>query len=280
MLFDLFNLRVMFTYVKKELTAKVTLLLFILFSFWWIWLHLTDATLIQKQAFSAFYGLIALFGSICGFSIARKWGGFKSLMGKSIIMFSMGLLAQEFGQIVYSALNFFLQIVVPYPSLGDIGYFGSIPLYILGAYYLARVSGVNISLRTLRSKILVLIVPLLLLTISYFLFLQGYELEETPIITIFLDFGYPFGQAIYVSIALLAFLLSKKILGGIMKNKILFILFALLVQYFSDFSFLYISRYGEMGPGEIVDYMYLVSYFLMSLGLIQLKTVSNELNGH
>ncbi len=259
------------------MSAKFVIFLFAIFSLWWLYLQLYNSNLDQKQLFSALYGVVAFVGAIYGIKISFKWGGFKSLMGKSILMFSLGLIAQEFGQLVYSAYNFFFHIVVPYPSLGDIGYFGSIPLYIMGAYYLAKVSGAGTSIKSVKSKIIVLLIPLVLLVSSYFFFLKGYEFSETPILTIFLDFGYPFGQAIYVSIALVAYVLSRQILGGIMRNKVLFILFALAVQYFSDFAFLYISRYGEMGPGEVVDLMYLVSYFLMVMALLRLNTVFDEL---
>ena len=87
----------------------------------------------------------------------------------------------------------------------------------------------------------------------------------------FLDFGYPLGQALYVSLALLTYLLSTKTLGGIMKNKVLLILFALAVQYAADYNFLSQAYAETWRNGGYGDAIYLLAYFLMALGLIQLK---------
>lgn len=266
--------------LRKELSAKIIGLLFILLSVLWFYLtifHEPDS--FWHHLFTITYGVVALLGGVVGIKISKKWGGFKSVMGKAILFFSFGLLAQEFGQVSYIYYIYFQGIEVPYPSLGDLGYFGSIPLYTYGAYLLAKASGTNISLRSFKNKIIALALPLLLLGASYYFFLQGYEFSETPLLTVLLDFGYPFGQAIYVSVALLAYLLSRKILGGIMKKRILFILFALVVQYFCDLIFLYQVSRETWHVSGINDYMYLFSYYLMSIGLIQLKTTADNLNG-
>lgn len=263
--------------LKKEKTAQLAIIFFLIFSVWWVFLFFTS----QKNApgnqlFTSLYGLMALWGGVWGLKISKKWGGVKSLVGKSIIAFSIGLLAQEFGQIYYSYhLYFFKEIL--YPSIGDIGYFGSIPLYIYGALNLAKVSGVKVGLRNFRSKLLAIVLPISILLISYFYFLKGYLFDWSKPLTIFLDFGYPLGQAIYVSIALLTYLLSRKLLGGIMKVPVLFILISLFVQYISDFAFLYQLSHGTEYAGGLNDYLYFISYYLMTLSLIQLNTVLTKL---
>lgn len=262
--------------VKQDLIAKIVVLLFILLTIWWIVLHLTNASVLQNQIFSASYGIVALVGGIYGFFISQKWGGTKSIMGKAILMFSLGLFAQEFGQVIYSIYNFAFHDV-PYPSIGDIGYFGSIPCYITALFFLSRVCGVRFGVKTITSKIYAILIPLAVLVVGYILFLRGYMFDWTHPLTIFLDFGYPLGEAIYISLAILVFLLSRGILGGVMKGKVLFILFALCVQFASDYTFLYFSRTGNIAPGGFNDYMYLIAYFLMALGLIQLKFVADKL---
>ena len=220
---------------------------------------------------------MALWGGIWGIAIAQKWGGIRSVMGKTVILFSLGLLFQVFGQLAYAYLSFYIHIDVPYPSSGDIGYFGSIPLYIYGILLLAKASGVKIGLKSFESKIQAILIPLVMLVVAYFLFLQGYEFDWKDPIKIFLDFGYPLGQAIYISIAFLTYLLSRNILGGIMKRKILFILFALCIQFLSDYTFLYQLSRGTWAVGGINDYMYLIAYFIMTLALLQLNTVLSKI---
>lgn len=186
-------------------------------------------------------------------------------------MFSLGLLAQEFGQLAYAYLNFYKNTPVPYPSIGDIGYFGSILLYTYGVILLAKASGVKIRLNSFSKILQAILFPLIILSLGYSFFLPGYDVAWSNPIKIFLDFGYPLGQSVYISLAILTYILSKQKLGGLMKNKILFVLIALFVQFLCDYTFLYQSSRGIWVVGGFNDYMYLVSYFLMTLALLQLN---------
>lgn len=215
------------------------------------------------------YQVVALWGAICGIYYSRHWGGFKSVIGRASLAFSCGLLAQVFGQSVYS-YYFYKGAEVLYPSLGDVGFFGSIPFYIYGVVLLGQASRANVSLKSYSKQVSALIFPLLMLAISYYFFLREYQFDWSQAIKTLLDFGYPLGQALYVSIAVLVFILSRKILGGMLRTPTLLFLIALVVQYSSDFTFLYQSSRGTYVAGGIVDYMYLVSYFLMALSLIVL----------
>ena len=197
-------------------------------------------------------------------------------MGKAIVMFSLGLLLQEFGQLSYFYYFFIRHIAVPYPSLGDIGYFGSVLAYIYGALLLAKASGVHFTLRSVGKKILVVIIPTIMLMVGHYLFLQGYQFDWNNPVKVFLDFGYPLGQAIYISIAILTYLLAGGILGGVMRNKVLWILFALLAQFVADYTFLYQTSNGTWTAGQINDYAYLFAYLIMALALIQLRSVLRE----
>lgn len=264
----------------RELKFSALLLIFLFLTGWWVLLKTSPFnTDFNNQVFGATYGLVAFLGGLWGLSASRGWGGYRSMLGKALILFSMGLLAQEFGQLVYSYFIWFLRISVPYPSLGDVGYFGSIPCYIIGVVYLAKSIGINISLKTFWGKLQALIIPIILLLISYFFFLRGYEFDLGNPIRIFLDFGYPLGQAVYISITIVTYILQKDKLGGIMKSKVLLILLALSLQYVSDYTFLYQSSRGTWSVGGINDYMYLVSYFVMSLALIRLGAVAKDLKG-
>lgn len=265
--------------IKKDRAAQIAISAFLFLSLWWVYLRFTTApNNIQNQFFAASYGVMALWGGLWGLTSSKKWGGFRSVLGRSILMFSLGLLFQEFGQITYSYYIYFAKIEVPYPSIGDIGYFGSIPLYIYGVWLLAKVAGVNIAKASIFKKFLATLIPILMVTFAYFLFLQGYEFDWSSPLTIFLDFGYPFFQAIYVSLAIITYLLSKKVLGGIMKAKVLLILFALVVQFYSDYTFLYQALRGTWYAGGTNDFIYLVSYTLMTLALFQLKNTASKLN--
>lgn len=265
--------------ITKDPTSRLIIFIYLVFVAWWAVLNLVPDDDMARQIFGASYGLMALFGGISGMAISKVWGGAKSLLGRSIILFSLGLLAQEFGQIAYSIYTFFLNVEIPYPSWGDLGYFGSIPLYIYGTLLLARASGAKASIKNIGSWMWGLIIPGVLLIGAYIFFIDGYDFSQsTPMIT-FLDFGYPFGQAIYVSITILTYLLSRNVLGGVMKKRVLMILLALVVQFTADYMFLYLVRYSTVAPAGVNDLVYLTSYFLLALSLAQFKTVSDELSG-
>ncbi|EKD65554.1 MAG: hypothetical protein ACD_50C00052G0007 [uncultured bacterium] len=264
--------------IRKDRPTQVAVFLFFFFSLWWILIHIflpRDHGL--YGLFGHTYGLIAVWGGIWGFIISRAWGGFKSVMGRGLIMFSLGLFAQEFGQLAYSFYIFVLGIEIPYPSLGDIGFFGTIPFYIYGSYLIAKASGVKVSLRSLANKLQAIIVPLIMLSVAYFLFLRNYPLDfENPLKTFF-DFGYPMGQAIYISIGILTYSLTRNILGGIMKNRIMLLIIAFASQFLADYSFIFF--YEQYYPASILDYMYVVAYFLMTLSILQMRTVLSKLRG-
>ncbi|MBP9716575.1 MAG: hypothetical protein KBD51_01390 [Candidatus Levybacteria bacterium] len=264
--------------IQKEWQAKIILLIFAAYVAVWLSLQFPQTrNSLLLDLYGQTYGIVALFGGIWGLFIAKPWGFLKSAMGKAIVFLSLGLLAQVFGQVAYTVYIYVLHVSIPYPSVGDVGYFGSIPLYIIGTIYLAKVSGVRVSMRSVVSKIQAIIIPILILGAAYLLFLQNYEFDWSLPLTMFLDFGYPLGQAIYISIALLTYLLSRNLLGGVMKTKILFILFALFMQFLSDYVFLFQVSRGTWELGGISEFIYLVAYLLMAIGILQLKTMVKKL---
>ena len=216
---------------------------------------------------------MALFGGIVGVVVSHHWGGRKSLIGRAVLYFSIGLLLQSFGQIVDSYYNFFHNQVIPYPSLGDVGFMGSVIAYILGAALLVRASGFKFSFKSAYGRLIAFGVPLVLLVGSYMMFLQSYTFDWSNLTKIVLDFGYPLGQALYVSLALIVLIMSSNFLGGVMKKPIFFLLVALVFQYFSDFTFLYQANLGTWHVGGLNDYLYFLSYFLMTLSLINIGGV-------
>ena len=258
--------------LKREFSYQVVIAFFVYLTVWWLVLYLSGSKSgFQNLLFGAVYGTVMSgLGAFLGFRISKYWGGLKSQMGRVIIVLALGLLAEFFGQVVFSVYNIFLQVEIPYPSIADIGYFGNIPLYIYGALLLLKVSGGKINLRSITSQIQAVVIPLLVLTGSYFLFLQTYVFDWSNPLKIFLDFGYPLGQALYISIAILTYSLSRSYLGGIMKSKILLLLIAFALQYIADVNFLFQSSRGTWYNGGYGDYLYLVAYFVMTFGLLQL----------
>jgi len=265
--------------IVSDKYSKLALGWFAIMTLWWIFLLLTGSTEgANNLAFGVTYGtVLTLAVGIIGIRAATYWGNWGSVMGKAIIVLSLGLLAQFFGQLVFSFYNIVLGVDIPYPSVADIGYFGNIPLYLYGIILLGRASGVKVGLRSFSSQLFAVLVPLAMIAVTYALFLQEYDFASTDVLTIILDFGYPIGQGLYVAFAILVFSLSRKVLGGIMRGRIILLLVAYIAQYIADFNFLYQNLNGTWYNGGYGDYLYLVAYVCMALGLFQVRSVALKL---
>lgn len=232
----------------------------------------------SAEIFSALYGLMALFGGLVGLKVSKRWGGFKSLIGRSVMYMSLGLLAQELGQVTYSAYTYIFHQEIPYPSLGDIGFYGSAILYTLAAFTLIKALSTKGMLSSKKNRLAAAIIPLILLSVSYLIFLRGYSFAFDHPLTIFLDFGYPLTQAFYLSLGILAFLFSYRYLGGIMRPVVLFLIFALFLQYMADFTFLYQTSRDTWKTAGVNELLYLSAYFVMTLSLIKFESVLEGLS--
>jgi len=262
---------------KNKLQIFITLV-FLGFLIWWI----SFQSVVTQQGesvkwFSGTDGLVALIGAIIGFFASRKWGGFKTVLGKSLMFFTIGLFAQEAGQLIYTYYVYGANIQIPYPSWGDVAYFGSTLSYIAGAYYLSKAAGVKFSLKSTKYKAIAFIVPVVLLAASYGILLHNHQYDTSHPITVFLDFGYPMGEAIYISLAITAYLLSRKLLGGVMRAGITLVIVALLVQYVSDSNFIYQSSRGTYLGGQYADLLYLIAYYVMAIAMIKFHLIYNGL---
>ena len=258
----------------------IPILIFIGFTIWWLYLRQFDSDVTRngRQLWGATYQILAFYGAIVGLLISKKWGGYKSQLGRVALAFSAGLFLQCFGQTYSSYYVYHFAVESPpYPAIGDIGFFGSVLAYIYAVVLLSKISGVKTTLKQVHNKIFAFIIPCVILASSYFFFLKGYEFDWSSPTQIVLDFGYPFGQAFYVSIAILALVMSRNILGGIMRKSILLLIFALLFQYFSDVMFLYEAIRGSWYVGNINDYLYASSYFILFLSLVKLGSTFEKI---
>ena len=251
--------------------SKLITFVFLGLFIWWVSIHfrgLTEGW--ENEYYTTAYSLLALLGGVYGLNYAKKWGGLKSTLGSALTMLSAGLLSQFIGTMLYSYYIFVLGVEVPYPSAGDIVFLISILLYIYGSYLIARISGASFSVQSLRSKIIAIAIPIVILLISYAVFLNGYHPDWSNLVVTFLDFGYPIGQAIYLSIALLALLFSKEILGGMMRKTIIMLISALILQFIADFAFSYQYAHSTVYAGDFLDLLYTFSYFIMAIALISI----------
>ncbi len=257
-------------FLSRHPLAKIAILYFFILLGWWLKIFLSHHEVgLENYAFNLSYIVFNLLGGLGGLWIAHnKWGGFKSVIGKGISFLGLGLLGQGFGLLIWTYYNLVLKVEIPYPSLADIGYFSLIPFYAFAMINFAKACGAKFALRGLVGKLQVIFIPLVMLGLAYALFLKDVGFDPTNLVKTFLDFGYPAGEALSVSLGLLTFTLSQGLLGGKMKSRIVYIIFALSFQFLTEFTFLYTSGKGVYYNASFVDLMYAGSYFLMTLGLL------------
>lgn len=265
---------------KSLVRSKFSLFIFLYYAIllvWWLKLFISGQQTGQENyLFGAAYPILALIGGVNGLFISKVYGGWSSIMGRGMIFLSLALLGQVFGQFIWTYYNIIVKVEVPYPSFADIGYFAVIPFNCLAMLSFTKATGAKFKFRTISSSVQIVLVPAIMVTIAYFLFLNGNKYDFTNPIKSFLDFGYPFGEAIYISLAILTYLLSKKLLGGIMRSKILFLIFAFIVQFVTDYTFLYMVSRNIYYNGGIADLMYATSFAIYSLALLNLKFIDTK----
>jgi len=269
----------LFQSLLNNKVARAIIVIFLILLVFWFWIFFQGYKEgLINNLYGATYPIISLIGGLYGiFWVSKKWGGYKSLVGKGIFFLSLGLLAEVFGQWTWSYYVMVQKIEVPYPSIADLGYFAIIPLYIYAMYNFSKASGIKIGLKNFFGKVQAIVIPLIMVTIAYFLFFKDLVLDFSDPLRTFLDFGYPGFEIIAISIAILTYSLSRNVLGGIMKPQVLFIIFALIFQYITDYTFLYragIEAYYNAGP---VDLLYTISFMIMTLVIISLGSTYEKI---
>lgn len=262
----------MFNILKKSWLTYFIIVAYLAILVWYLSIRSSGSE--NNYLFNWSYGLIALVSALYSWRIATKyWGGLKSTMGKLIILLGVGLFSQWIGLQIWTYYNVIAKVEVPYPSLADIGYFGLVPAYVFAALMLSKVTGVRFSLRSLRGKLIILAIPVASLAAAFFLFVRNVGFEDSTPLRIFFDLAYPIGEIIPAAIALVILLLTTNIMGGRMRPRVLMLILAFSVQFFTEYFFLYQSGQGTYINGGAADLLYATSYAVMGLSLVSLSKI-------
>lgn len=224
-------------------------------------------------------GFLATVIGTMGLLISKHWGGSKSAVGKAVLLISLGTLSWGLGTLTWSFYNFVLHEDVPYPSLADVGYALAVPLWTIGVYYLSEATGAKFSLRKIRGRLFLIILPILAAIFSFyvlFIVARGSSFStEGGLLKVLLDFYYPLGDWVILTMSFLVFGLSLQYLGGRFRWPIMTILLGFIFMFISDFSFSYTTTVGSYYNGHLADLLFTVAIFVISFGVISLD-VSEE----
>lgn len=246
--------------------------LFILVIYWLVLKQSGLQTHFWNHFYSFAFSQIPLLGGIFGIYISKHWGMLHSAIGKALFYISAGLFSWGVGSMVWSYYNFFEGIEAPYPSLADVGFLLALPLCTIGMINLSKATGARFALRNLKGRLFLILLPIILIVISYYLLIviarQNVISENyDDLVKLFFDFAYPVADVIILSLSTVIFGLSFKYFGGIYKWSIICILAGFTVMYFADFVFSYTTTAGTFYNGNFGDLLFTIALFLMTFGI-------------
>src|SRR3989338_3111283 len=242
--------------------------------------QLRDATFSYLEGFPL--GLLPLFGGFFGLKLSKKWRVSSRDLARAVTFLSCGLITWGIGTAVFFPYyNLIYNIPAPYPSLADVGYVASYPLWGIGLIYLLRTTGIKLQLKKLTGKIMLFALTVFPAISSYYLFFlvaRGRGIDFTQDIgKLLLDFGYYVGDIIILSLVLfIIYSLSFAEEDSKIKPAVMIILIGFIVNYIADFSFLYTTTVGIFFVASWVDFLYATDMLLLSLGVTSLDPEQNK----
>jgi hypothetical protein len=250
---------------------------FVLMVIYWFAIQISGIKTLPINLFYSFAtAVLAFFGGVMGLRISRHWGGTKSAVGKAVLLMSLGTTSWSLGNFVWSFCNFVLHTELPYPSLADVGYALAVPLWAVGVFYLSRATGVKFSLRKAGGRVYFILLPLLAAAFSYyFLYViaRGSTITDGgSMLKIFLDFYYPIGDWVILTMSFLVFGLSLQYLGGRLRLPIFITLLGFLAMFAADFSFSYTTTVGTYYNGNYADLLFAVAMYIISFGVDSIES--------
>lgn len=253
-------------------STTILVLVYVASLVWWISLDRNaEEVPLSNYLYTLLEGIIPILGGLYGISIAKRWGFFSSVIGKSLLFLSLGLISWGMGTMIFVGYyNLLLNIEIPYPSLADAAYIVSWPLWGIGMVYLSRATGAKYALHNASGKSVLIIIPVIIIALSYYLLVQvargGVISASEGLTKVFFDLAYPIGDVVILTLATLVYGLSFKYFGGKYKVAIYVLLFGFVVNYFADFSFSYQTTLETFVPGGFSDLLFTTAMFALSLG--------------
>ncbi len=260
--------------MSPNIYQKFCLSFFGLLVIYWAVIHLTGSTAGFYNDFYIFlYGLIPLFGGAAAIVGYQKWGGLSTTLGKAILLLGLGLFLWGIGESVWAYYIFFLDVDLPYPSLADLFFAPSVFLYTIGTIYLSRVTGNRYSLKSLWSKLFLILTPIAALVVTYYLIVlvgNGGELisDKTSLIKSILDIAYPLGDAMSLAVAIVVAGFSFRYSGGVYKYDVMAILGGLALMFTADSYLSYTSTLETAYSGDLGDLLFTLAVFGLTYGLL------------
>lgn len=257
--------------------SKIISFIYLIAVLWILTIKLTASQgHLLNNSYGLILGLIPILSGLYGLYLSKKWGSWGSAIGKGVILLSLGLIFWSLGTFIFSGYyNLYAKVEVPYPSLSDLSYILSWPLWGAGMFYLSKATGAKYGLKEKQGKSILFLVPIIVILVSYYLLIvvaRGgqFDFSDSSMLKIFFDLFYPIGDVVILTLATMIYGLSYDYLGGKFKTAIYVILGGFLLNYLADFSFSYTTTLGTFYAGNWVDLLFTTAIFTLSIGITML----------
>lgn len=220
-----------------------------------------DAT-IWHFLYNIVYGSVFIFGGLVTLYYAIKFS-LSTNLGKMLLFFGLGILSFAIGNIIWFTYTIFLNIEVPFPSLADVMYISFYPLMVGGTIYLLKIYKALISPAIIRDSIIIIVISFIVI---FTVFSRFDLLSDISFFQKFVNVYYPFGDAVIISLTLIAL----RIGGGKLHPSLYILTFGLLMQSVADLLFNYRNLIEAYWNGDIADLFFSFGGYFMSLGMFEI----------
>jgi hypothetical protein len=194
----------------------------------------------------------------------------KSTLGKSLLFISLGILSWGLGVLLWLYYNLALKIEVPYPSLGDAFFLGTVPLVAFGLMLLLKSIKIKLDAPT---TLKLLLLPAIVLVVTYALFVHSKLAEDVEMLIKVLNVLYPLGDAIFLSFALIILTLT---FGGVLFKPLGVLSVGFIVEAIADFSFSYTTTVGTYYVGSWVDILFALAFCIIGVGMYMIHSAHSD----
>ncbi len=248
---------------------------------WWCFIYLRQSRGAENYWFNL---SIAIFGFLSGGACLGKffrWRTKSPRFAYSILAFSLAVVFQSIGALVFSYYNFSNISEVPYPGVADI-FYGAFPLLAcLGILLLLGLGRTVEDTVSFPTMLLHTIIPFIVIAVGVSAFLvivqvRPLNLQSAASPTSFaLDLYYNLGDSLILALSF--FLLLS--LGAYRKigigNAVVFLVCGFTTVYLADFFFFYRFNQGLYFIADYPDVFYVSTLYFVSLGILLVNDVPN-----
>ena len=228
---------------------------------YWIYIQfLPSRNTVFNYYFNVVTAIVYSAAGMLGYMYQRKSSDTR--LRSVFLLFSLSLFSYSIGSFIWSYYNLISKADIPFPSLADIFYL-LYPVCIgAGFWYILDILKFKPSKTNIKIS---LVIVAIIFFVVFFIFNKPTINSSQPVLGTMLNFLYPLSDSFLISLGIIALTTVRKIGYGMSS-----IVTALFFMAAGDIIFTYRQTNNLYWNGDISDLLFLVSAFLLSIGMYRL----------